>query len=212
MKRLVLAALTFALPLAAAPTQARPSTEVADSAATPMSDARFWAIIDRTAAYEADSEAQLEALHESLNALSTEDIVAFSDAFERQIQRAYTWDLWAVAYIAHGGASDDGFDYFRRWLVSKGQAVFERVLAQPDSLAEVLAPDSEGVLEFEEISAVAAEVWTRKTGRAGEEMPMPTSATLPGATPAGEPFDEDPAALAARFPRTWARFGDRPLG
>ena len=211
-RALVLVILAFVAPIVTTTAQATPKAEAADNAAVTMSDARFWTIIDGTTADEAEPEAQLEALREILTGLSMNEVLAFHDAFERQMQRAYTWDLWAVVYIAHGGASDDGFDYFRRWLISKGRAVFEQVVAQPDRLAEVLAADSEGVLEFEEISAVATEVWARKSGRTQDEMPMPAAATLPGATPVGERFEEDPAALAARFPRTWARFGEAPLG
>ncbi|MFD8951587.1 DUF4240 domain-containing protein [Streptomyces xanthophaeus] len=45
--------------------------------------------------------------------------------------------LWAAAYLAHGGCSDDGFDYFRGWLIAQGCDVFERVAADPDALAEL---------------------------------------------------------------------------
>ncbi|RYF96709.1 MAG: DUF4240 domain-containing protein, partial [Caulobacteraceae bacterium] len=171
-RALILLILAFVAAIVTTTAQATPKAEASDNAPVTMSDALFWTIIDGTTADEAEPEAQLGALREILTGLSMEEVVAFHDAFERQMQRAYTWDLWAVAYIAHGGASDDGFDYFRRWLISKGRAVFEQVVAQPDSLAEVLAADSEGVLEFEEISAVATEVWARKSGRTQDEMPM----------------------------------------
>lgn len=177
-----------------------------------MSDADFWAIIARTTPYEADPEVQAEALRAALDGLSADQLVAFDGAFQRQLARAYTWDLWAVASIAHGGASDDGFEYFRRWMVSKGQGVFEHLLAHPDDLADLLAEDSEGPLEFEMFPYVIAEVWSEKTGAPVADMPASALAVMVGVEPAGEPFSEDPDALAARFPKTWARFGERPLG
>ncbi|MFC9245678.1 DUF4240 domain-containing protein [Streptomyces sp. NPDC057136] len=45
--------------------------------------------------------------------------------------------LWAAAYVINGGCSDDGFDYFRGWLIAQGREVFERTAADPDALAEV---------------------------------------------------------------------------
>ena len=42
----------------------------------------------------------------------------FEAAFRRYLNEAYTWDLWGAADVIHGGCSDDGFEYFRRWLVS----------------------------------------------------------------------------------------------
>lgn len=179
---------------------------------TVMNAPTFWSIIDRTVALEVDPERQVAALRGELDRLSPDDVAAFANAFEQQLQNAYRWDVWAVAYIAHGGASDDGFEYFRRWLVSKGRDVFEQVLADPDSLAGLLAPDIEGVLEFEEIVYVAGEVWTAKTGLPLEQMPRAADVMTLGVEPDGEPFQEDPAALARAYPRTWARFGEAPLG
>jgi len=177
-----------------------------------IDDAVFWSIVEGTLIHEANTDDQSEALFVALSALSTDQVVAFTDAFARQMLKACTWDLWAVDYIAHGGASDDGFEYFRRWLISKGRQAFERVLAQPDDLASILAPDSRGVLEYEEFATVAWDVWAEKTGKSPEDIPM-TADTMAAmdAEPRGEPFAEDPAALAARFPKTWARFGQHPL-
>ena len=58
----------------------------------------------------------------------------------RQERRANRHDLWRVANLANGGASHDGFYYFRLWLVGMGKQVFEAALADPDSLADVLDP------------------------------------------------------------------------
>lgn len=146
-----------------------------------------------------------------MNELPSEEIEAFEAAFWRQMNRAYTWDLWGAAYVAHGGASDDGFEYFRRWLISKGRGVFERVLANPDDLADVLVADVEGVLEFEEFAYVAGEVWTQKTGRSIDEFASMAGGALPGSEPQGTPFEEDAAQLASRYPKLWRRFGENPL-
>jgi hypothetical protein len=50
---------------------------------------------------------------------------------------SYRWDLWGAAYLLNGGCSDDGFEYFRGWLIAQGHEVFERVLEDPDVLADL---------------------------------------------------------------------------
>jgi hypothetical protein len=39
-----------------------------------------------------------------------------------------------VPALINGGMSDDGFTDFRYWLISRGRDVYERALADPDSL------------------------------------------------------------------------------
>jgi hypothetical protein len=172
-----------------------------------LDEARFWAIIDRTAVHEANRSQQTAALHRELSALSVEEVVAFAHATERQLARACRWDLWAVGYIIEGGMSDDGFEYFRRWLLSKGRSTFERILAAPDDLADMLPRGATGELEYEDFTYVAWEVWGEKTGANPSDIPMPPDFILSGPEPAGQPFQEDAAWLAGHFPKTWARFG-----
>ena len=125
---------------------------------------RFWQVIGKTTQYQADPERQLEALRQVLRGLTVTEIEAFERAFHRQQRRAYSWDLWGAAYVMNGGASDDGFEYFQRWLVSKGRTAFEAAIADPDSLAEMIAPDPQGDCEFEQFANVASDIWKEKTG------------------------------------------------
>lgn len=194
------------------PETARVQQVIQTTSPRTMDEQRFWTIVDRTAVHESDPERQVEALRAELMALTAEDVVAFRNAFEAQLERAYSWDLWAVAYVVHGGASDDGFEYFRRWMVSKGRTSFERLLARPDDLADMLVDDVDGVLEFEEILYVTDEVWGEKTGLDPAEMPVDLASMTVGCEPRGIPFEDDPDHLKRRIPRTWARFGDHPLG
>lgn len=178
-----------------------------------MSEAEFWETVRRSAEFESDPERQIEALAADLNRLPPDDVAAFERAFQREQARAYTWDLWGAAYVAHGGASDDGFEYFQRWLISKGRAVFEAVLADPDSLADMLADDVGGPLEFEEFAYVARRVWAAKTGndRSDPNGLFPYTGAPPADQPSGVPFEDSPEYLAKRYPRLWARFGNNPL-
>lgn len=43
----------------------------------------------------------------------------------------------AAKRIFGGRLSDDGFEYFRLWLIGRGRLAFDRAVARPDSLAEL---------------------------------------------------------------------------
>lgn len=178
----------------------------------PMSLEKFWAVVATTTEHEHDAARQLDALRFTLRKLSTDELLAYEAAFDQVMTDSYSWDLWGAAYVVHGGASDDGFEYFRCWLVSKGRRVFERVLAQPDSLADLLAANLQGVLEFESFAYVAREVWAEKTGKPAGEMPGAAAMLYIGRNPTGKPFEEDEASLAKRYPKLFRRFGAHPLG
>ena len=76
---------------------------------------------------------------------------------------AYTWDLWGAAYLINGGCSDDGFAYFRSWLISRGRAAYEEAVRDPDSLADLVDPDRDDY-EFEDLWGLALVVYEERTG------------------------------------------------
>jgi Protein of unknown function (DUF4240) len=181
--------------------------------ASPMPADTFWQIIERAAKSEHDPEAHLQALHTALGGLTLDEIIAFEVAFRRYLNQAYTWDLWGAAHVIHGSCSDDGFEYFRRWLVSRGRRIYEAALADPDSLAQLDAPPGpDGVWEFEEIYYVAGGAFEEKGGEGDVRDHSELEAGLGGPPPSGDPFAEDEAHLARRYPRLWQRFGPAPLG
>jgi hypothetical protein len=201
----IMLVLAGILPLATA------QTTMGESASTEavMPADRFWILIGKTSPYEADPERQIEALRQALSELSATEIEAFERAFHEQQRRAYSWDLWGAAYVMNGGASDDGFEYFQRWLISKGRKIFEAALADPDSLATMITTrEPEDLYDFELFAYVAREVWEEKTGLDADRFPY--TGAPPAAQPAGEPFAEDPDHLAKRYPKLWARFGMSP--
>ena len=150
---------------------------------------------------------QLARLKTLLSQLSLEEIAEFRKQYAQFHVAAYHWDLWAVAYLVNGGCSDDGFHYFRDWLISMGKDVYERGMADADSLVDVfISPDLE-IAEFEEFGYVAREVYEAKTG---QELPL--LETKHPSEPMGqrwsEDTDEEDAELACRFPKVYAAFAD----
>ena len=111
-----------------------------------MDNGSFWKLIDTSRqAAEGDPEQQLKELESLLDELSVDELVDFQAIFVSYFRASYTWPLWGAAYVIGGGCSDDGFDYFRGWLISRGEKVFSAALADPDTLASVIDESHEAV-------------------------------------------------------------------
>ena len=106
------------------------------------------------------------------------------------MDKAYRADLWDVAYAINGGCSDDGFVYFRWWLVMQGEDILEAALENPESLAEISAATRD--LEHEGYGYSRRE---SLSSRDREEGHFPTTFT-PSA--AGRAADLDCAAARQR--------------
>lgn len=117
---------------------------------------QFWTLVE---AADATSEEGCERLTGRLSTLSPEDIEGFARTLEELRAAAYRWDLWGAAYVANGGCSDDGFEYFRAWLVAQGRAVYEAASQDPDAIAAHVIPDD---CECESLLYVAHEAYERR--------------------------------------------------
>ncbi|MBN1206874.1 MAG: DUF4240 domain-containing protein [Myxococcaceae bacterium] len=162
-----------------------------------MTEQEFWRLIDTSREESGgDLEELVDALTQHLASLPPSEIVAFDKQLGALLDRAYDWGLWGAAFLINGGCSDDGFLYFRAWLVAQGRTVYEAALADPESLVDVAEPDA----ELEELLGVAESAYQEATG---EELPVRES-TEPD-EPRGEEWEED--ELQERFPRLSERFG-----
>jgi hypothetical protein len=109
---------------------------------------------------------------------------------------AYTVDLWGAAYLINGGASDDGFYYFRCWLIGMGRDVYEAAVANPDSLADAVDPGTDAEAG---IYAAAHQAWMAVTGRPDTD---PYPARNESAVLRGEDWDfHDDDEVRRRLPR-----------
>lgn len=162
-----------------------------------MTTAAFWQIIDDSvAAAGTDQQAQIKFLHWKLKELPPEEIVAFECEYDTRRNEAYTWDLWGAAYLINGGCSDDGFEYFRAWLISRGRAVFEAALANPDTLAAHVEAGRDDY-EFEAFLYLPRAVYKETTGKNADYK---TGVEFKK-EPDGEDWDfDDDAAISARLP------------
>lgn len=160
-----------------------------------MDEDRFWELIEASKPQDGSIDAQVENLTASLTKLPNPEIVEFARLFDKNMACSYAWDLWAAAFIIKGGCSDDGFDDFRGWLISKGRNIFEAALRDPESLIDVADPDAEA----EAMLYVASAAFERKNGAALPDFRQ----TVP-AQPSGARWDEE--TVGEKCPRLAARF------
>lgn len=161
-----------------------------------------------TARMDARQSARSRALKEILASMTTEQVIAYRDDFWRAQGAAYDWGIWNVATLLDGGASDDGFYYFRCWMISEGKEVYEAALKDPDSLALAALTDDmllQGAHQWEDVCSVWYDVLLEQLGEDGVDDLPDVPDSWPD-TPTGEEADmDDQAELARRFPRTWER-------
>lgn len=106
----------------------------------PMDAWQFWKLIEaaRTqVAHAADGEAIAARATTLLSAFPQEEIVAAQHILSGLLATSYRNSLWAAASLINGGSGDDGFEYFRGWLIVQGREVFAQSVADPDSLADL---------------------------------------------------------------------------
>lgn len=153
---------------------ARVRKEKPESRGAAMDRKRFWRLMASSRTRVRSVAGMPKLLTAKLAKRSRREIQDYARVFGELMAESYDWGLWGAAEIINSGATDDGFDYFRCWLIAMGEAVYTRALADPDSLADVVEPAT-GHYELEDMLYVAVEAWETKRAK---------SSTIP--TPRGE--------------------------
>ena len=97
----------------------------------------FWMHIEAANKEAPSIEVVPQLLIRRLSRLPENEIVDFSRHFDDCLNRSNDGRLWVAASVMMGGCGDDSFDYFRGWLIAQGRKIFETVLADPDSMADL---------------------------------------------------------------------------
>jgi hypothetical protein len=126
-----------------------------------MTEEKFWDVIQRLGRLDTRRTREWDQrLQAELRKLPADQIIEWNHIFDRLAASAYTVDLWGAAYVINGGASDDGFYYFRCWLIGMGREIYTAALQYPDSLFDVVTP---GLDAEAEIYAAAHLAWMAVT-------------------------------------------------
>jgi len=167
-----------------------------------MDENCFWDIIEKTKRNASSSAEQIELLIAELELFKATEIGKFHKLLQQTMAELYHWDLWAVAYLAQGGCSDDAFEAFPPWIILQGPAVYQLALKDVTKLsAHVPAGEETQADGLLFAPAIAYE------NRAGKPM-------RPGKAKAlkirGKPLEE--AELQSRYPELYRRYASPAHG
>lgn len=172
-----------------------------------MDENKFWSIIEASKGVGGES-AHAERLEWHLHRLPADQIEAF-DRFYRQFHdKANSGPVWAAGMLLnHGHASDDGFEYFRNWLIAQGRSTYEKALADPDSLVAVpVQMNSHGPeAEWERYGYATVEAYERLTGKSLPERSDKQDGENGVSFDWQEYTDE---VLSKRLPNLWKKYGE----
>jgi hypothetical protein len=176
-----------------------------------MDTNRFWNIVERAKGHGGEA-GHTARLRKELKSLSHREVMEFVRHYLSFYHRAGKGDVWAAGMLLNGGhGTDDGFEYFRNWLIAQGRSVYESALVNPDSLAAAVADMTEDgpSAEWETYGYAGADIYSEKTGRNVYED---LAESVTSNAPATEEEDFDWAfytdsVLASRLPRLWKKYG-----
>ncbi|UBU10161.1 DUF4240 domain-containing protein [Nonomuraea gerenzanensis] len=170
----------------------------------------FWELVERARADAGgDALGQIELLVEWLSRTSAARVREFGAQWEQAMDALYTWELWGAGAIMLDFCSDDGFEYFRAWLVCHGRRVAEVAATDPDRLAELELAFVDGDATLEEALGVAHRAHTAITGDEEAWWEEDDDIGVGFSGPAGEPWPTTVEGFAARWPRLWRAYGPR---
>jgi hypothetical protein len=165
----------------------------------PLGD--VWTLIRDERVRHAETDDFLEAVRRRIVNAGPKGLRPVLSHIDKSLRKANTWKLWGAAYLANDGCSDDGFLYFRAWLITQGKDIFEQVCKDPDSLADVPAAfDDDTERECEDlldlVDAAAAEL--------GVDPPEPSESAREDPPAGNQPDFDDDAAMSKRYPKLFA--------
>ncbi|MFA9191678.1 DUF4240 domain-containing protein [Flavobacterium sp. FZUC8N2.13] len=129
-----------------------------------LDEENFWAIIEKSIQETTNQEDQEIFLISEIEKLSPKEMVGFRLRTDKLLFDSYTSDLWCANYIISNGVAEDGFDYFRCWLVSRGKEAYYKVKENPDYLVNLVENEPQ-VYDFEGFWHVGLSAFKNRTDK-----------------------------------------------
>jgi len=173
-----------------------------------LDEETFWEIIRKSLQSTKSQRAQTEYLISEIGKLTPKEMIGFRLRTDYLLYQTYNSGMWCAGSIMNGGCSDDGFEYFRCWVISRGKDTYYNAKANPDYLISEVV---EGVefYEFESFWYVALKAFDYKTSKAlYDYIDNENFKTKEGFYPQFE-FDwqaEDPESMIRICPKLYAKF------
>ena len=90
-----------------------------------MDEGLYWQIIQISIDESGgDPECQENVIVGELEKLKPAEMIGFRLRTDKFLYDSYCSKFWCAGYLMNGGCSDDMFEYFRLWVISKGRDVF----------------------------------------------------------------------------------------
>lgn len=129
-----------------------------------LGEATFWEIVEMSLK-KSNGEGEQEAvLINEIAKLSPKEMIGFRLRTDKLLYDTYNSEMWCAGYIMNGGCSDDGFEYFRNWIISRGKETFYQAKENPDNLISEVS-EGKDFYEFESFWYVALEAFKKRTGK-----------------------------------------------
>lgn len=129
-----------------------------------LEEDKFWLIIDNSLKKSSNQEEQEKILVDEIEQLSPKEMIGFRLRTDKLLYDTYNSEMWCAGYIMNGGCSDDGFEYFRCWLISRGKSTYYKTKSNPDYLINEIREESD-FYDFESFWYVALTAFKNKSGK-----------------------------------------------
>lgn len=129
-----------------------------------LDEDKFWEIIGKSLKATKSQDAQEEYLIAEIGKLTPKEMIGFRLRTDYLLYQTYNSEMWCAGYIMNGGCSDDSFEYFRCWVISRGKDTYYNARTNPDYLINEVVEGAE-FYDFESFWYVALESFKRRTGK-----------------------------------------------
>jgi hypothetical protein len=130
-----------------------------------MRTLKFWSIIESTGRGAGpDRRRQVRSIQKLLQALDFDELASFANHLDDFLAKAYTFDLMIAAFTVYSYLSDDTFLDFRAWLVLQGRSRFEKAVANPDTVADLVSKREVDDMHCGAFSELPTRVWLDRGG------------------------------------------------
>ena len=125
----------------------------------------YWEIISQSLKNSKDQNEQEKFLIKEISKLTPKQMIGFRLRTDQLLYDTYNSEMWCASYLMNDGSSDDGFEYFRNWVISRGKEVYYQAKENPDTLISQEKFGEDGIYEFEPFWYVANEAFKQKTNK-----------------------------------------------
>lgn len=128
-----------------------------------LNEEQYWTLVENSLKQSQNQGQQAQYLISEIKKLSPHDMIGFTLRTHHLLNETYTSEMWCAGHIMNKYCSDDGFENFRCWIISRGKEVYYKAKANPDYLVNEIVEGCEDY-EFELFGFVADEAFEETTG------------------------------------------------